>query len=81
MSSAAEKKQSYSRSNVASDSNMHSEADTAKFKQVAPARTGADASQAVDHRRGIDADDEDATSTERWMRSLVIGESPPGYYQ
>ncbi len=83
MPSAAEKKQQDSRSDIASDSNMNSEADVVKFKQVAPARydTGAEASQGVDQGIGIDADDEDAASTERWMQGLVIGESPPGYYQ
>ncbi|KAK0186102.1 hypothetical protein F5146DRAFT_168543 [Armillaria mellea] len=80
---AAEKKRQDARSNVTSVSYMNSEADVVKLKQAAPARcdTGADASQAVDQRIGIDADDEDAASTERWMQGLVIGESPPGYYQ
>ncbi|KAK0473902.1 hypothetical protein IW261DRAFT_1423267 [Armillaria novae-zelandiae] len=76
MSSAPGKKQQDSGSNVASGSSMNSEVDidVVKLKQVAPARydTVADASQAVDQKIGIDADGEDATSTERRITTRIL---------
>ncbi|KAK0210059.1 hypothetical protein DFS33DRAFT_1378050 [Desarmillaria ectypa] len=80
---AAEEKRRDSRSNVTSVSNMDSEADIVKSKQVAPARydTRVDEPKAVDQSIGIDAEDEDAASIEKRRQGLVVTEPPPEHYQ